>query len=203
MPHYFSEKQDSPPREKRITIEFCGRSVELFSASGIFSKDSLDVGSRLLIESSDIREDARVLDLGSGIGVVGIAIKMLHPSSTVLLADINERAVTLCKKNIALTGLEGIDVVKSDIYESISGRFDYILVNPPQSAGRKVCIAMIEGARDFLAEDGRLNLVARHNKGGSTLEKKMKEVFGNSAQLAKRSGFRVYSSIRRLRSISP
>jgi 16S rRNA G1207 methylase RsmC len=40
-----------------------------------------------------------------------------------------------------------------------------------------------------------LQLVARHQKGGKMLEKKMQEVFGNTETLAKKGGFRVYLSV--------
>ena len=53
---------------------------------------------------------------------------------------------------------------------------------------------MIEESHQYLEAQGLLQLVARHNKGGRQLEKKMEEVFGNVKQIAKKSGYRIYVS---------
>ena len=62
------------------------------------------------------------------------------------------------------------------------------------AAGRKICFKIIEDAKQHLKKGGTLQLVARHQKGGGQLEKKMQEVFGNTEVLSKKSGFRVYLS---------
>ena len=85
-------------------------------------------------------------------------------------------------------------VVQSDAFENIDENFDVILLNPPQTAGKKLCFKMIEEAKEHLKKGGSLQLVARHQKGGKTLQKKMEEVFGNSEVLSRQSGFRVYMS---------
>ena len=45
-----------------------------------------------------------------------------------------------------------------------------------------------------LEENGNLQIVARHNKGGKELSKKMLEIFGNVKDIAKASGYRIYLS---------
>ena len=76
----------------------------------------------------------------------------------------------------------------------IADKFDTILVNPPQTAGKDICFQIIDEAKNHLNNNGLLQLVARHNKGGSVLEKHMKEIFGNVEQIVKGSGYRVYIS---------
>jgi 16S rRNA (guanine1207-N2)-methyltransferase len=194
MPHYFSEKQSSLPDIKKIKVRVKGIIFELYTASGIFSKDDLDKGTELLIESAIIREGSSVLDLGCGYGVVGISIKKSYPGTKILMTDINERAVMIAKKNIVLHKLKDIEARKSDIFSNISESFDTILLNPPQTAGRDICFKMIEDSKDHLNPGGTLHLVARHNKGGETLSKKMEEVFENVKDIERKSGFRVYFS---------
>jgi 16S rRNA G1207 methylase RsmC len=63
------------------------------------------------------------------------------------------------------------------------------------AAGRKICYKIIEEAKKHLKKNGTLQLVARHQKGGKMLEKKMQEAFGNVEAIAKKSGFRVYLSV--------
>jgi 16S rRNA (guanine1207-N2)-methyltransferase len=194
MPHYFSEKQDSSLDVKKIMIRLKDRVFELYSSSGIFSKDELDKGTKLLIESAIVKEGFSVLDLGCGYGVVGISIKKMHPGTKILMTDINERAVMISNKNLKFHNLKGIEARKSDIFSDINESFDTILLNPPQTAGRDICFRMIEESKDHLNSDGTLQIVARHNKGGETLSKKMKEVFGNVKDIGRNAGFRVYFS---------
>jgi 16S rRNA (guanine1207-N2)-methyltransferase len=194
MAHYFSEKQDAPANLKKITISLKNRNFKLYSGSGVFSKEGLDKGTEVLIENAIIEEGWNVLDLGCGIGAVGISIKLQHPDTEVLMSDINERAVMISRKNIELHNLEGIKAVKSDVFSNIQDKFDTILLNPPQTAGKDVCFKMIEDSYMHLNKEGLLQLVARHKKGGLTLMKKMGEVFGNVDETAKKSGFRVYVS---------
>src|SRR3990170_204091 len=98
MAHYFSEKQDSRLNLKKIKISLRRASFELYTGSGVFSKDMLDTGTKVLIENCIIENNWEILDLGCGIGTVGIAIKKMHPKTKVIMADVNERAVMLCKK---------------------------------------------------------------------------------------------------------
>ena len=60
-------------------------------------------------------------------------------------------------------------------------KFDTIILNPPHTAGKNVCIKMIEQALDFLNKGGSLQIVARHNKGGETLSGAYEKVFGEYA----------------------
>lgn len=193
MPHYFSEKQNSKIKLKKITIKLKTISFELFTGSGVFSKDSLDKGSQLLIESSQIKDSSTVLDLGCGYGVIGIAVKLLNPSLSITMLDINERAVSLARKNVKLHLLDN-KVIHSDLFKKVKNRFDMILVNPPQTAGKDICFSIIENSYLHLNPGGFLHLVARHRKGGLQLQKKMEEIFGNVKVISKKSGYWVYSS---------
>ena len=194
MTHYYSEKQNSKLNLKKILIKLKNKEFELYSASGIFSKNKVDKGTKLLIENCVIEPIWSVLDIGCGIGVIGIAVKLLNPSTKVIMSDINQRAVMISKKNVKLHNLD-IEVIKSNLYSKIKDKFDTILVNPQQTAGKEICFKIIDGAKKHLNEKGFLQLVARHNKGGSMLEKYMKEIFGNVKQIAKGSGYRLYVSL--------
>jgi len=194
MDHYFSEKPTSEETIFKIAINVDGLAFEMLSASGLFSKDALDTASKLLIENAKI-SGTKGLDLGCGNGVIGICIIKKHPATEMVFSDINERAVKICEKNINKLRLKG-KVIKSDLFEKISGEFDFILSNPPYAAGRDVCFKLIEDSFNYLRKRGTLQIVARHNKGGKILSEKMKNVFGNVETLAKSGGFRVYMSVK-------
>ncbi|MFC1723238.1 class I SAM-dependent methyltransferase [Nanoarchaeota archaeon] len=193
MEHYYSEKQTSKFEPAVIEVEIWGKRIELYTAGGVFSPKKVDRGTLLLIDSVVVGSGDRVLDLGCGYGVVGIAVVKKKSGVEIVLSDVNERALRLAKMNLRRNKVEG-KVKKSDGFDKIEGKFDVVLFNPPQTAGKKICMKMIEDSREFLNEGGSLQLVARHQKGGKGFEEKMKEVFGNVEVLQKKGGFRVYMS---------
>ena len=197
MTHYFSEKQPGELVLFPIKIRLKQKEFEMVSSRGVFSKKDLDNGTKLLIENCDIKSGDNILDIGCGYGVVGIALSKIYNDINVLMTDINERAVKLSRINIKKQKLVNVKVKKSDLYSSITEKFDVILTNPPQTAGKKVCNQIISDSINYLNQGGTLQLVARHQKGGKELEKKMLEVFGNVIQGSKGSGFRIYISVKK------
>lgn len=193
MSHYYSKEQDSEFIPFTFKAKASGLELEFWSAAGVFSKDELDFASRLLIENAEIKKGDSVLDLGCGIGIIGIFLKKLHPTIKLTLSDVNQRALDLTSMNLKLHKMEA-GIADSDIYRKIKGTFDIIVTNPPIAAGRETCFKIIEGAKEHLNKGGSLQLVARHNKGGRALGEHMKEVFGNMTELVKKGGFRVYLS---------
>ena len=193
MAHYYSENQDSEKRINKITATLCGFKLEFQTVSGTFSLSKVDRGTQLLIESAIIQNDWTLLDLGCGWGPVGITFAKMGLSVT--MTDVNRRAVEFAKKN-AMTNKVKPVIVRGDSFEKIKGKFDTILLNPPQTAGKDVCFSMIKNSIKFLKKRGLLQIVARHTKGGKHLSEKMKSVFGNVIDIAKKSGYRVYVSKR-------
>jgi 16S rRNA G1207 methylase RsmC len=192
--HYYSEKQTSPVQKKRIHAHLRGADLQFDTGSGTFSKSKVDTGSTLLIDEFTCEPGNTILDLGCGYGPVGIAVKKTCSQCTVVMTDVNERAVKLAKANAKLNEVE-VDVRQGNVYEPLKDEsFDAILLNPPQTAGRELCNRMVVEGKEHLNTNGFFWLVARHNKGGSEFEKKMNEVYGNVETIAKQSGFRVYRS---------
>ena len=143
------------------------------------------------------KKENRILDLGCGYGPVGVLAGKKCPSCTIVLTEVNERALVCAKKNIKLNNIKNAKVKQSFYFSGLKGdMFDVILLNPPQSAGLDVCYTLIEGSIDHLNVGGSLQMVARRRKGGERLSEKMKEVFGNLEVLGKKSGYWVYKSVK-------
>ena len=187
--HYFSKKPKSNNNERL----FYYNNIKFYTSSSVFSKSHLDKGTELLIKESKITENAKILDIGCGYGAIGIILSKLYPKANITMSDINERAINLAKKNSKINNVNP-KIIQSNLFENINEKFDIILSNPPQHAGKKVCFEMIEKSKKHLNDKGTLQLVARHNKGGKELSKKMFSVFGNVKEIAKKSGYRVYLS---------
>lgn len=210
MEHYYSEHQKSSLGIKKIKQKIRGIDFEFYTSSGIFSKEKVDKGTLIFAENMQIAKNSDVIDIGCGIGVLGIAAAKLFDSN-VVMSDINKRAVMLAKKNVKLNNIKA-EIYQGNLYEKIKKNdFDVILSNPPQTAGKEICFKLIEQSKNylksyrseasgelknqrFLSNNGSLQLVARHNKGGKTLSKKMQEVFGNVKVIAKKAGYWVYLS---------
>ena len=84
--------------------------------------------SILLIESLDIRDGERVLEIGCGSGVV--AIHCAKNGAEVDAVDINPSAVEMTRKNAAANGAY-MDIRLSDLYDDIDSYYDTILFNLP------------------------------------------------------------------------
>jgi len=192
--HYYTKEPTSKLRLWKIRARLRGNELEFWTGTGIFSGKKVDKGSELLANESIIREGWKVLDLGCGYGAIGMAIAKAYPSAKAVMTDINKRAVKVARMNKKLNRLPNVSVVQGDMYEKVSGPFDTILLNPPQTAGKDICLKMIELAPKFLRKGGLLQIVARHKKGGKQLAEKMKAVFGNVREISKKSGYRVYAS---------
>ena len=75
---------------------------------------------------------ARVLDLCTGGGSIGIAVALRWPECQVDLVDISRDALDLAVKNIGLHGLEDrVKVIQSDLLQAVQGKYDLIVSNPP------------------------------------------------------------------------
>ncbi|MBR3476701.1 MAG: methyltransferase [Candidatus Methanomethylophilaceae archaeon] len=84
--------------------------------------------SILLIESLDVKQGEKVLEVGCGSGIVSIHCAL--NGCTVTSGDINPKAVELTRRNFKANRLSS-DVVETDVYSAIEGRFDTIVFNLP------------------------------------------------------------------------
>lgn len=194
--HYFTEKPTSELKTKTISSTIRSHNFTFTTPSGVFSFGTIDRASLLLAENAVIKENATILDLGCGWGFLGIVIKKIFPTTTVLMTDTNERALDFAQQNAKRNNVR-ITIIKSNLYSAVRDQsFDAILTNPPMKAGRETCYKIIEQAKNYLNPNGTFQLVAFHKRGGAMLEKKMQEIFGNVETLAKKSGFRVYVSVK-------
>ncbi len=195
MEHYYTKTPKSELKLFKLKTRLRNKEIELYAASGLFSIKQVDKGSELLINKCLIKNNWKVLDLGCGYGIIGLSLLLTNPSLKLTFSDINERAIEITKKNLQLHRLKA-EIIQSSGFEKIKDKFDTILLNPPQTAGKQLCFKLIEDSREHLNKKGYLQIVARHNKGGKELSKKMLEIFNNVKDIAKSSGYRIYISQR-------
>lgn len=193
--HYFTAFPKSRSRFGMIQAYLCGRSFEFMTASGLFSKSRVDLGSRLLVESMVLPEKGIVLDLGCGYGTVGIAAAVFNPGLRVFMVDVNIRAVRLARRNAEINNAGNVVVKRGNLYEPVKDLvFDCVLSNPPVAAGMETVKAMISGAPMHMVRNGTFQMVVRSKIGGKRLCMIFEEAFGNVEVLARGSGYRVLMS---------
>lgn len=198
--HYFTGRVKDKRRSYEIKFNFEGIAIRLLSCNGIFSKKYVDTGTEVLLkalfECLKIPENLEILDLGCGYGIIGITIAKMRPKSSITMVDVNPIAIKLARENAKINELSNVTIIKSDLYSQLEGKkFDLIVSNPPLAAGYKVVFPLIVGAKEHLRENGSLVLVLR--KGLNAIPKKMFETFGNVNLIIKKSGYRVFQSIKR------
>lgn len=190
--HYFSSSPKSEERFGLVRTALCGRNFEFLTASSVFSKRRIDLGTRLLIESMVLPVEGCVLDIGCGYGAVGIVAASLNPKSRVVMTDVNVRAVRLARRNVELNRVWNAEVRYGRFYEPVEGLvFNCVLSNPPVSAGMDTVKAMVTGAPKVLADKGTFQMVIRSKIGYKALPAAFEETFGNVKVTARGSGFRV------------
>lgn len=193
MGQYFDN--DEKVAHKAIFQKFTllGESFTLESDQGVFSKEGLDDGSRLLLETiakADLGKS--ILDLGCGIGSLGLLLAHFDKSRQLTLSDVNLRALELAKRNaISLGVVEQVEILESDIYTHISKSYDTIVTNPPIRAGKKVTYAMYRGALGHLNQGGRLILVIRVKQGAPSCENYLKTLYPKVERVAQKKGYRI------------
>lgn len=164
MGHYFeNEKLES--KMENIVVRIYDRVFNFVTDKGVFSKNKLDFGTRLLLEAipmSSIKGD--ILDVGCGYGVISIILATLS-NSNVDGVDINKRALHLSRINKKNNKLDNVQFFESDAYSNIDKKYDYIITNPPIRAGKKVVYDILGSAKKYLKVGGKLYFVMRKSHG--------------------------------------
>jgi len=197
--HYFAEHPKSKMRLGIIHTHLRGIHFEFLTASGVFSKKRVDLGTRLLIESMVLPQEGCVLDIGCGYGAVGIAAATVNPNLRVIMVDVNERAVRLARQNAEKNYVSNVEVRRGYLYEPVKDLvFNCVLSNPPVSAGMEIVKAIISEAPEHMASKALFQMVVKSKIGGKRLLMVFEEAFGNIEVLERKSGYRVLMSKKQL-----
>ena len=178
MSHYFENDNNLKEDKKIINVDIFGKRFRFSTNSGVFSKDKVDYGTKLLLNNIVIhKKSGKLLDLGCGYGVLGVILGENYKNLDIDMVDVNERAVTLANYNLQLNGVNGVNCYVSNIYEGVSSKYDYIVTNPPIRAGKDVLLQFLVGSYDYLVSDGQLWFVMRKDHGVKSMIKELENKY--------------------------
>lgn len=196
--HYYSRDPKVKSQRKSVTSELRGETLHFTTDAGVFSKGGVDFGSRLLIESFEIPDvEGDILDVGCGYGPIGLTIAASFPDRQIQMVDVNERAILLSKENAEHNGVKNVNIYPSDALLAVKDAdFAAILTNPPIRAGKETVFSFYENSFVKLKAGGELWVVIQKKQGAPSTTKKLEELFGNVAVVAKRKGYYILRSIK-------
>ena len=175
MAHYF-DNVDLKSELRKIDVKIFDMNFSFYSDNGVFAKDKLDFGTRLMLENIDWDNvSGPILDVGCGYGPIGIIASKIT-GSVVTMCDVNKRAVHLTERNIKENNAD-CEVTISNCYENIGGTYNTIITNPPIRAGKKVVYEIVFGAKDHLNDNGSLYLVIHKDQGAKSLVKDLEKEY--------------------------
>jgi len=140
-----SEKELAPLREK-VQRRVDGEPLQYLLGSWDFFGRAFRTDERALIprpETEILVEIAlkvirgqpssrnRLLDIGTGSGVLAITLALECPSLSVVGSDVSPLALNLARENAEAHGLRRIEWIESDLLKSVTGPFDFLVANLP------------------------------------------------------------------------
>lgn len=167
MNQYFDNNEKLDSEIKEFFVKVNDINMYLYTDNGVFNKKGLDFGTRVLLENIDISNKESFLDVGCGCGPIGFFL-LLSGKENVDMVDVNNRAINLTKIGLKKNHIKA-NVFNSDIYSSVTSKYDMIITNPPIHAGKAKIYEIVRGSIDHLNDNGELWLVIRKDQGAKSL----------------------------------
>ncbi len=200
MQHYFIDKEHLDAdyfefRDSVLGLDLCFRSCD-----SIFSKNKIDDGTRALLNAIDkhVTLNGHGLDLGCGLGVIGIALIKKYGVFMDMI-DVNNTAVKLTKENLMKNNVQRSAIAYySDGFNNVKSEFDFIVTNPPIKTGKKLLFQLMADAITHLKTNGQLVLVIRKDHGMESLKKHIMSMFGNCEIISRDKGYYILYSTKNI-----
>jgi len=189
--HYYSKRPHSQLKTEEISCTLRNHSFTFTTGSGVFSKKGIDYGSRLLIETFEEPEVlGAFLDLGCGYGPIGISLASTHANRSVVMTDVNERAIYLTELNIKKNSIVNAKAFVSEGFNRIEAtEFAAIITNPPIRTGKKVVYPLMEESAERLCVGGELWVVIQKKQGAPSFLKFLETLFPEVTVVNRRKGY--------------
>lgn len=176
--------------------------VQCVNRANVFSHGKLDIGTRLLLDHlPGVDDDADILDLGCGNGVLGTSLAGIFDGGSVTFCDISHGAVASAEATwqANLSGDDRGRFLAGDLASAVErSSIDLVVINPPfhdqHVVGDETAKRMFIEARRVLREGGEVRVIGNRHLG---YHKRLKSLFGNLDTVASNPKFVVLSSQKR------
>ncbi len=193
--HYFTADPSVAFKRAPVHASVWGHELDLVSGSGVFAQGRVDIGTAVLFRETQPPTAGRVLDLGCGYGVIGLAIARAG-TATVTAVDVNERAVLLANENAASLDLADRYTATTPDGIPAGATYDEIWSNPPIRIGKAALHELLLAWLPRLVPGGRAVMVVGKNLGADSLQRWLGEQGYPTGRLASAKGFRVLETRR-------
>ena len=159
------------------TVEFCGLTFLCDKRALVPRPETEQLVE--FVESKIENRKSRIVDVGTGSGVIALSLAAKFPEAKILAADVSDDALALAQENASRLNLTGrVQFLKSRLLENVEGAFDLIVANLPyistqdrHTLSREVLrdpeIALFAGARgDELVHELIADAPSRLRPGG-------------------------------------
>ncbi|MFV0576156.1 MAG: methyltransferase [Vibrio sp.] len=159
------------PVEAECQWQVEGENITLSNYANVYSGESLDLGSRFMLQHIPTDPELRhIIDLGCGNGVLSIKAGQLNPQARITSIDESFMAVASAKKNLEQNlGTErNIQVIANNCLDGMKENSTYlVLCNPPfhqnNTITDHIAWQMFCDAKDALNHDGKLLVVGNRH----------------------------------------
>lgn len=144
---------------KQVTFRYMRQELQFDLSQSLFSSADVDIGSRFLLRTLskhvETTKIATMLDIGCGVGVLGLSLKKIYPDMHLVAQDRDALAVTFTTQNASLNELEGVVAQGGLAFDGLGDqKFDLIVSNLPGKAGHAALQDMLRRMPAYLTEDG-------------------------------------------------
>ncbi|WP_413627579.1 class I SAM-dependent methyltransferase [Fructilactobacillus vespulae] len=194
--YYYTSDPNVKHDEKEWNYTLLNETLRFVSDNGVFSKNTIDYGSRVLINAVNLKDlpAGPILDLGCGYGPIGLFLAKSNSNRQFTMVDVNNLALSLAKRNAEQNQIKNVNIFNSNIYENVTDKFAGIITNPPVRAGKQVVEEMISGSFSHLETNGTLTVVLQKKQGAPSAKKLMQKTFGNVEIVTRDKGYYILLS---------
>lgn len=199
-------RSTSPYPTRWLAKGTMGQTITLDNLANVFSRQSLDIGARIMLEHMTVSANDVVVDLGCGNGVLGVNALALAPDAKVIFVDESYMALESARLNVLNNFPDKIaqcEFVASNCLESLLNRekrpaVTKILCNPPfhqqNAITDHIAWQMFTDSRELLVKSGHLVVVGNRHL---DYHIKLKKLFGGAKVLASDKKFVILGTAKR------